>query len=123
LEWTQSTIEPALCGLLLNWYRGRSEYIGTHRDSIQELVRGTPIVTISFGESRIFRLTRGKGTEKLVRDFTASDGCVFVMPWETNRGWYHEVPKRATYTGRRISVTVRAFRSGVLPPDKYFAAD
>jgi alkylated DNA repair dioxygenase AlkB len=121
LKWAQTTIVPALNGLLLNWYEGKSQYIGTHRDSIRELIPGTPIVTISFGETRLFRLTRGKAQDKTVRDFMASDGSVFVMPWATNRAWYHEVVKRANYTGKRISVTLRAFANGVLSPEKYFA--
>lgn len=121
LRWVQTTIDPRLNGLLLNWYEGPADYIGEHHDSTKDLVRGTPIITVSFGEERTFRLTRGKGTEKETSDFQATHGTVFVMPWETNRAWKHAVPKRASYSGRRISVTLRAFSSGVLSPEKYFA--
>lgn len=121
LEWCQTHVEPRLNGLLLNWYEGPGDYIGEHHDSVEGLVHGTPIVTISFGEERTFRLSRGKGLHKENRDFQALHGTLFVMPWESNLAWKHAVPKRVSYYGRRISVTLRAFASGVLPPEKYFS--
>ena len=97
--------------MLVNWYDGKlGHYIGPHRDSIVNMVNGAPIATLSFGEERIFRLRRwpaGRGKERL--DFAARNGTVFVMPFATNRGWTHEVPAARKWTGRRISVTLRAF--------------
>ena len=43
------------------------------------------------------------------QDFQATDGRVFVTPYDTNLAWTHEMPKSATQVGRRISITVRAF--------------
>ena len=77
------------------------------------MVEGSPIVTVSFGETRTFRLTRGKGEDARALDVAATDGTVFVMPYDTNRVWKHAVPKSARYKGRRISVTFRAFESVV----------
>ena len=74
------------------------------------MVRGAPIVTVSFGETRTFRLTLEK--KKVVeetRDFPAPHGTVFVMPYNTNLAWKHEIPKSARRLGRRVSVTLRAF--------------
>jgi alkylated DNA repair dioxygenase AlkB len=71
------------------------------------MVRGAPIVTISLGEGRVFRLTRPG--QKLTRDFIADPGAVFVMPYDTNRAWKHAVPKSGRQRGRRISITLRAF--------------
>ena len=70
---------------------------------------GAPIVTISFGATRIFRLRPWKG--RGYTDFTVSDGTVFIMPYETNMDFTHEVPHHASSAGRRISVTVRAFEA------------
>lgn len=105
LDWTRHAIHPALNGLLLNWYDGPGHYIGPHRDSVKRMVADAPIVTVSFGETRTFRLS--KGSEK--RDFPAENGDVFVLPQATNAAWKHAVPKSARYRGRRISVTVRGF--------------
>ncbi len=105
--WCQNSIDPRLNGLLLNWYEGPGHYIGAHHDSTTGLVPHTPIVTISFGEARTFRLIRVR--EK--RDFAAPNGTVFVLPADTNEVWKHLVPKSTKYRGRRISVTLRAFET------------
>jgi len=109
LRWSQDNIASELNGLLLNWYDGRcGHYIGPHRDSVAHMIPGAPIVTISLGEERTFRLRpwslklRGDPI-----DFQACNGTVFVMPLETNRAYTHEVPGSERHTGRRISITVR----------------
>jgi len=109
LRWSRERIDDRLNGLLLNWYDGElGHYIGPHNDEIIGLVPGAPIVTVSLGEERIFRLTH---PEVVKRDFLAEAGTVFIMPYHTNQAWKHSVPRRARYRGRRISVTLRAFES------------
>src|SRR3954453_2009197 len=108
LVWSREALHGRLNGLLLNWYDGElGHYIGPHHDSVKEMIRGAPIVTMSLGEGRIFRLTHP--ARKLTRDFPADSGTVFVMPYDTNLAWKHSVPKFARYRGRRISLTLRAF--------------
>jgi alkylated DNA repair dioxygenase AlkB len=107
LKWTQETICPELNGLLLNWYEGPGHYIGPHHDSVKDMTSGAPIVTISLGETRKFRLQRL--AEK--RDFFAKNGTVYVLPQDTNEIWKHGVPKSTRYKGRRISITVRGLLS------------
>lgn len=109
IAWVRSAVHPDLNGLLLNWYDGPGHYIGPHRDSTAGMVPGAPIVTLSFGEKRVFRLTCGSGATKRTLDFPAADGAAFVLPFATNKVWKHGVPKSARYAGRRVSVTVRAF--------------
>jgi alkylated DNA repair dioxygenase AlkB len=111
LAWAHSAIDPRLNGLLLNWYDGRLDhYIGAHRDSTTLMMPGAPIVTVSLGEERTFRLRPWKG--KGYRDFRAADGAVFILPYATNEAWTHEVPHSARRRGRRISITLRAFQGG-----------
>ncbi len=109
LAWTKATILPSLTSLLLNWYdAARGHYIGKHRDSTANMLLDAPIVTVSFGAARTFRLRPWKGTG--MRDFDATNGTVFIMPYATNLAWTHEVPHSSKSSGRRISVTVRALR-------------
>ena len=113
-EWVQTNIYAGLNGLLNNYYTGQREWIGQHHDSIKNMVNGAPIVTVSFGETRVFRMTlEGKCEKKTVilgtKDFPAPNGTVFVMPYNTNLAWKHGVPKSTRYSGCRISVTFRAF--------------
>jgi alkylated DNA repair dioxygenase AlkB len=113
LAWAREAVDPRMNGLLLNWYQGPGEYIGPHHDSTKGMAEGAPILTLSFGETRMFRLTKktaGGGGQK--RDFRAFNGAAFVLPRDTNEVWKHAVPKSSRYQGRRISVTVRAFTEG-----------
>jgi alkylated DNA repair dioxygenase AlkB len=106
--WLRGAVDERLNGLLLNWYAAeKRHYIGAHRDSRIGLVEGTPIVTISIGDARSFRLRVPKA--KGFIDLDATHGTVFVMPWETNLAVKHEVPHSAQAKGRRISITARAF--------------
>jgi alkylated DNA repair dioxygenase AlkB len=78
LAWMRSVFDARLNGLLLNWYDAELAHrIGPHRDSIAGLVEGTPIVTISLGAARMFRLSPAKG--KGFVDFEAVHGAVFVV--------------------------------------------
>ncbi|MEM1325131.1 MAG: alpha-ketoglutarate-dependent dioxygenase AlkB [Bacteroidota bacterium] len=108
IDWCQKNIDKRLNGLLINWYEGRQQhYIGKHRDSIKGLMVGSPIVTISHGEERIFRMRPYKGNG--FQDFEVQHGDVLVIPWETNQNYTHEVPSFKKYQNKRISVTLRAY--------------
>lgn len=114
LTWAQGQIDERLNSLLVNWYDGSlGHYIGRHRDSTREMIEGVPIVTVSLGEERVFRLRPYRGEGR--RDFPARDGSVFVMPYDTNQVWTHEVPRARKTPGRRISVTLRGFHGGWCP--------
>ncbi len=68
------------------------------------------IVTVSLGEERTFRLRpwpHCSGAEPA--DFRTGHGSVFILPWDTNRTFTHEVTASTPLTGRLISITVRAF--------------
>jgi len=107
IDWACGSIDPFLNALLINWYHAdQRHYIGPHHDSIKNMIDGAPIVTVSFGDQRVFKLLQPETKE--VREFLAEDGSVFVMPYETNMVWKHAVPHRAKWRGRRVSVTVRA---------------
>ncbi|MBL9171389.1 MAG: alpha-ketoglutarate-dependent dioxygenase AlkB [Verrucomicrobiales bacterium] len=109
LTWAKETTDDRLNGLLLNWYDGAlGHYIGQHRDSRSNLIKGSPIVTISHGEERSFQLKPWK-RPGVTHRFASRDGTVFVMPFQTNLDWTHGVPVSRSQTGRRISVTLRAF--------------
>ena len=115
LRWAQENVDESLNGLLLNWYDGcLGHYIGRHRDSVQNMIPGTPIVTISLGEERTFRLRPWPAQPGATPiDLPARNGTVFVMPWESNRTFTHEVPASTRKTGRRISITLRGFVSAL----------
>lgn len=111
LIWAQANVDARINGMFVNWHDGQlSHYHGKHRDSTQGLVKSTPIITVSLGEERIFRV-RPYPAGKPRHDFILNHGDFIVIPWQTNQHWTHEVPKFAKYKGRRISVTMRAFET------------
>ncbi len=108
LEWSQENIDSRLNGLLLNWYDGQKDhYIGPHRDDTRDLFNDSPIVTISIGQERVFRMR--KYGEKGFKDLVMRNGEAIIIPWSTNLKWTHEVPNFKKYNGKRISVTLRAY--------------
>jgi alkylated DNA repair dioxygenase AlkB len=114
LNWARENVHGDLNGLLLNWYDGKlGHYIGRHRDSVKQMHPGAPIVTMSFGEERVFRVRRwrAKVCDDQPTDFVAKDGTVFIMSWEANRSFTHEIVRSKRQTGRRISVTLRALEN------------
>ena len=115
LEWSRANIDSSLNGLLLNWYDGTlGHYIGRHRDSTSDMIPGSPIVTISLGEERTFRLRKWPNKPGVAPvDIRVISGTVLVMPWETNQRFTHEVPRSVHQKGRRISITLRGFNNPV----------
>lgn len=114
LSWSRETIDPRINGACLNWYDARfGHHMGMHRDNTKGLVKGSPIVTVSLGAPRVFRLRPWWPRD--VREFLTGHGTVCVMPFETNRVWRHGVLHHAWDCGRRISVTFRAFEEPALP--------
>lgn len=110
MSWCQSTIDHRLNSMLLNWYDAAlGHYIGKHRDNTHDMIPNTPIITISFGEERIFRLRPWK--QNGFCDFLAKNNGVFIIPYTTNESWTHEIPKSSKYNHKRISVTLRAFHN------------
>ena len=108
LAWAREAVDPRLNGLLFNWYDAdHAHYIGKHRDSSKQMITGAPIVTISLGATRLFRLRPWRGAGMV--DIEVDHGSVLVIPFATNLLWTHEVPHRAADRGRRISITLRGF--------------
>jgi alkylated DNA repair dioxygenase AlkB len=116
LQWAQTNICSELNGLLLNWYDGKlKEYIGAHHDDSRQLMPETPIVTVSLGEDRIFRLSRYEFMEGKLRpvehvDTVVYSGSAIEIPLTTNSAWKHSVPNFVRYKGRRMSITLRSFQ-------------
>ncbi len=114
LIWARENVFPELNSLLLNWYDGKlGHYIGPHRDSVQGMYPGAPILTMSFGEERTFRIRRWNSERpgEKPTDFIAREGAVFVMSWQSNRAFTHEVIRSKRQTGRRISISLRALET------------
>src|SRR5262245_61668700 len=76
LAWARA-LDPRINGLLVNWYdAAHKHYIGPHRDSPIGRVPDSPIVTMSFGASRCFRMRRYRGRPEERVDLEVGHGSV-----------------------------------------------
>jgi alkylated DNA repair dioxygenase AlkB len=106
MEWANTLGLGEFSQLLVNWYKDGSHCIGTHADSEADLKPGSPILTISLGATRTFRLRRDG---KILMDIPVSDGHVLVMCGEFQRELKHEIPRALRVKQPRISITLRQF--------------
>ena len=98
--------------VLINWYADGHHYIGPHADDERQLVPGSPIVSVSLGETRKFRI-RDKNERKIVKDIDMPNETYVAMCGEMQKHYLHEVPKimgnKGTNMGKRINITFRVF--------------
>lgn len=96
-------------GILVNWYKDGSEYIGPHSDDEKDLVDNAPIYSVSLGQERVFRI-HPKGKGKYIRDIMMEDGMLIKMCGNMQKEYKHSVPANKKYPGPRINLTIRAFK-------------
>lgn len=89
---------------LINWYMDGSQSIGPHSDKITGLIPGAPIITVSFGTTRRFRVRHKDADESQV--FMMGHGTAIVMGGRMQQHYTHEVPKSVDDTPR-VSITFR----------------
>ncbi len=77
---------------LLNWFGDGHHHIGAHTDDERQLVPGSPIMSISLGQCRKFRV-RDKRDQNVVLDLDMPDRSYIVMGGDMQKRYTHEVPK------------------------------
>ncbi|XP_052832895.1 DNA oxidative demethylase ALKBH2 [Octopus bimaculoides] len=104
--------------VLINRYKDGNDHMGEHRDDEKDLVRLSPIASLSLGQARgfVFRheCARGsqskKGAPKLDIDpikIQLQHGSLLMMNYPTNVYWYHSLPQRKRLPAVRINMTFR----------------
>ncbi|XP_030533401.1 DNA oxidative demethylase ALKBH2-like [Rhodamnia argentea] len=113
--------------LLLNRYKGGSDYVGWHSDDEKLYGSAPEIASVSFGCEREFFLKKKPsktsqarrpddgpvrkrsriGSDAAQHTFVLKHGSLLVMRGYTQRDWIHSVPKRAKAEGVRINLTFR----------------
>ncbi len=95
---------------VVNWYEDGNNYIGAHRDNEKCIVEKSPILSISLGETRTFRIREHK-TKEIIEDVKLENNDVLIMCQEFQKYLTHEIVKisgkKANKTGKRISLTFR----------------
>lgn len=97
--------------VLANLYRDGNDSVGWHADKEQELGVNPVIASLSFGDTRLFKLRHNKSRETV--DVPLAHGSLLLMAGCLQRCWRHCVPKTRREKSPRINLT---FRTVVNPP-------
>lgn len=96
--------------ILVNWYFDGKDNIGWHKDNEKEIIPGTDVMTITFGEKRKFKIKHD--TLDICRDYPTIHNGYIVMGGDFQKEFMHSIPKTTNkkIQGRRISLTFRKFK-------------
>ncbi|MBP1650630.1 MAG: 2OG-Fe(II) oxygenase [Bacteroidetes bacterium] len=117
LEWTQELLDikmkvEAACGVyfnrvLLNHYRDGNDSVAWHSDTLPADGIHHPIASVTFGETRLFKVRHKTRKDVLPLDIPLTHGS-FLLMGKTMQDFYeHHVPKTSRKIGARINLTFR----------------
>lgn len=93
--------------VLLNLYRDGKDGVSWHSDKTHSVNKDMNIASVTFGETRMFRL-RHKFIKHLPQiEIPLHHGSFLLMAGKTNTFWEHQVPKTTREVLPRINLTFR----------------
>ena len=95
---------------LLNYYRDKKDSISEHQDNEKELGKNPIIASVSFGDTRKFRLRPLPKKPRVFTDINLTNGSLLLMKGSTQHFWSHEIPKSTIDVGPRINLTFRIIK-------------
>ena len=121
LEWTPTLLHiksavESLCGIkfdrvLLNLYRNGQDSVAWHSDTLPADGTYHHIASVSFGDTRIFKV-RHKNEKSIPQlDIPLTHGSFLLMDEQMQLHYEHHVPKTARHVGPRINLTFRISES------------
>ncbi len=97
--------------VLLNLYKNGKDGVGWHSDKTISSNKNMNIASVTFGETRMFRL-RHKFLKHIPQiELPLHHGTFLLMSGSTNTYWEHQVPKTARDILPRINLTFRQVKS------------
>lgn len=93
--------------VLLNLYRNGRDGVGWHSDKEDNTGKNPIIASVTFGETRMFRLRHKFQKEIPQVNIPLHHGSFLLMAGTTNSFWQHQVPKTARDVLPRINLTFR----------------
>ena len=109
LEYFDAQLGRSFNSVLANYYRHGADSMGWHSDDEQELGPQPLIASVSFGQSRTFRLKHRQSAQTYKVEL--EHGSLLLMAGDTQRFWQHAIPKTSQKTGERINLTFRTILS------------
>ena len=98
--------------VLLNLYRNGKDGVSWHSDHIERSGVNPIIASVSFGETRMFKLRHKFRKDIKQVEIPLHHGSFLLMAGTTNSFWQHQVPKTAKDILPRINLTFRTVKDG-----------
>jgi len=93
--------------VLLNLYRNGKDGVGWHSDRTENFGQNQIIASVSFGETRPFRLRHRTRKDLPMLEIPLTHGTLLLMAGTTQTHWEHHIPKTAKDILPRINLTFR----------------
>jgi alkylated DNA repair dioxygenase AlkB len=93
--------------VLLNLYCNGKDGVAWHSDREQNFCKDAIIASVSFGETRMFRLRHKFRKDIAQVEIPLHHGSLLLMAGTTQSFWQHQVPKTAKDIIPRIILTFR----------------
>src|SRR5436190_19526227 len=93
--------------VLLNLYRNGKDGVAWHSDKTRSANKNMIIASVTFGETRMFRLRHKFRNDISQVEIPLHHGSFLLMAGKTNSFWEHQVPKTARQVLPRINLTFR----------------
>lgn len=93
--------------VLLNLYRNGKDGVSWHSDKTVSSNKDMIIASVTFGETRLFRLRHKFLKDVPLLEIPLHHGSFLLMAGSTNSFWEHQVPKTAKDILPRINLTFR----------------
>ena len=99
--------------VLLNLYRSGKDSVAWHSDKEIKIGKNPIIASVTFGETRVFRLRHKFRKDVPMVEIPLHHGSLLVMSGTTNSFWEHHIPKTAKQILPRINLTFRRMKREV----------
>jgi alkylated DNA repair dioxygenase AlkB len=99
--------------VLLNLYRDGKDGVGWHSDRTENFGKDQIIASVSFGETRPFRMRHKTRKDIGHVEIPLTHGALLLMAGTTQSCWEHHIPKTAKKILPRINLTFRQVKRKV----------
>jgi len=121
LPWTRELLELrgkveretelSFNAVLLNLYRNGNDSVAWHSDKEHKIGRNPSIASVTFGQTRPFRLRHKTNMGVPQLEIPLHHGTLLLMSGTTNTFWEHHIPKSAKEMLPRINLTFRQLKN------------
>jgi alkylated DNA repair dioxygenase AlkB len=110
-EVVETVTELKFDRVLLNLYRNGRDSVAWHSDNLPADGKHHPIASVTFGDTRIFKVRHKSRKDIPVLDIPLTHGSLLLMGDTMQMHYEHHIPKTARAVGPRINLTFRISES------------